>query len=245
MSSKTGRDMPTRQLTGRSPRKHHWWRWILAGAVALIVLVVLAAGAFIKLQKAPAPLTLPTARASTPASPLDGSWAPGTGSVAGFRVRESVLGFSNDVVGRTNAITGTMVVTGGRVTSAMIRIGLATIKVGGKAQPQFTKSLGTRRHPAATFTLTRPIALSTAFASGAATTVAASGHLAMNGTSHLVTFMISGRRDGSELQAAGSIPIAFSEWDVKGPAGFGFFGGLMNHGSAEFLLVLHHLPEKA
>jgi hypothetical protein len=36
----------------------------------------------------------------------------------------------------------------------------------------------------------------------------------------------------------GSIPIAFSRWDIKGPAGFGFLGSLADHGIAEFLLVL-------
>ena len=61
----------------------------------------------------------------------------------------------------------------------------------------------------------------------------------MHGTSRLVTITISGRRNGPALQAAGSIPIAFSDWGIKGPAGYGVFGSLANHGTAEFLLLLH------
>jgi hypothetical protein len=41
------------------------------------------------------------------------------------------------------------------------------VKVGGKTQPQFAKSLGAARYPEATFTLTRPVTLSPIFASGA------------------------------------------------------------------------------
>jgi len=230
----------SRYRRGGPPRRRHWWRWILASVVTLIVLVVVAAAAFIKLQPTPAALALPKGPASAPAGPVNGTWEIAPGSVAGFRVPESALGISNDTVGRTNAVTGTMIIAGDRVTSATFRIDLATIKVGGKPQPQFAKSLDTQADPIATFTLTRPVALSPAFTSGTAITVTATGHLAMHGTSRSVTFAISGRRDGSALQAAGSIPVAFSSWGIKGPAGYGFFGSLASHGVAEFFLLLHH-----
>ena len=206
---------------------------------ALVVLVVLAAVIFIKLQPAPAPLALPTAAASAPAGPLDGTWDVAAGSVAGFRVQETFLGMSNDTVGRTHAVTGTITISGGRVTAAAFRIGLTTIKVGGKAQPQFATSLGTQDHPDATFTLAQPVTLSSAFTSGATITATATGQLTMHGTSHLVTATISARRDGPALQAAGSIPIAFAGWGIKGPQGYGILGSLANHGTAEFFLILH------
>jgi polyisoprenoid-binding protein YceI len=237
--SEKGRQTPTRKVHSRSPRKRHWRRWILASVVALVVLIVLAIGAFIKLQPTPAPLALPTAAASAPVGPLGGTWAVSAGSVAGFRVQETILGMSNDSVGRTNAVTGTLALSGNRVTAATFRIDLAAIKVGGKTQPQFARSLGTQGHPAATFTLTQPVTLGSAFTSGATITATAAGQLTMHGTSHPVTLTISGRRDGSALQAAGSIPVAFSDWSIKGPAGYGFFGSLASHGVAEFLLLLH------
>jgi polyisoprenoid-binding protein YceI len=238
MTSKAGPQKPARMAPGRSPSKRHWWRWILAGVAVLAGLVVAAVAMFVKLQPSPAPLTLPAA-AGAPAGPLDGTWDAAAGSVAGFRVQESALGVSNDVVGRTNAVNGAISVHNGKVTAAMFRIDLTAIKVNGKAQPQFATSLDTRDHPGATFTLTRPVTLSTAFASGAAITTTAAGHLTMHGASRLVTVTISCRRDGSALQAAGSIPIAFSGWGIKGPAGFGFLGSLADHGVAEFLLILH------
>ena len=54
-----------------------------------------------------------------------------------------------------------------------------------------------------------------------------------------VTVTVSGRRDGASLEVAGSIPVAFSRWDIKGPGGLGFLGSLADHGVAEFLLTLH------
>jgi polyisoprenoid-binding protein YceI len=239
MTGPAGPVMSPARAPARSTRKRHWWWWILGSVAALVALAVLAVGVFIKLGPTSPPLALPTARASAPAGPIDGTWHVGTGSIAGFRVKESAVGFSNEVVGRTGAVTGSIVVAGDRVTKATFRIGLTTIKVGGKAQPQLATSLGTRDHPDATFTLTHPVTLSTGFASGVPITVAADGYLAMHGVSRPVTVTVSGRRDGPALQAAGSIPVTFARWGIVGPGGFGFLGSLANHGVAEFLLVFH------
>jgi polyisoprenoid-binding protein YceI len=238
MAHRTGqRTLPSR-TAGHAGGKRHWGRWVAAGVVGLVVLLVLAVGLFIKLQPSPAPLVLPTGAASAPAGPLDGSWAVAAGSLAGFRVAETALGFSNDTVGRTSAVTGTLVVSGGRLTSAAIRVDLTAVKIGGKTQPQLAKSLGTARNPEATFTLTRPVTLSPAFASGATIRVTATGLLELNGVSRPVTFTVSGRRSGTALQVAGSIPVAFSSWDITGPSGYGWLGSLADHGVAEFLLIL-------
>jgi F420H(2)-dependent quinone reductase len=51
---------------GRPARKRHRWRWIVASVVALILLVVLAVGLFIKLQPSAAALALPQGAARPP-----------------------------------------------------------------------------------------------------------------------------------------------------------------------------------
>lgn len=221
--------------------KHRWLRRILMGVAVLLVLIVAIVGLFIKLQPTPSPLALPAAGALAPVGHLDGAWVIDTGSVAGFRLQETVLGFSNDIIGRTKSVSGTFGVSENQVTSAAIKIDLATVKVGGKEEPQLSTSLNTRQYPDATFILTQPVKLNAPFRSGKAeaTTATATGRLSMNGSSHAVTFTISSRRNGSTLQVAGSIPVEFSEWSIRGPAGFGPLGSLANHGVAEFLLVLH------
>jgi hypothetical protein len=224
---------------GRAARRRHWWRWILGGAVALVALITAIAGLAVKLQPSPAPLVLPTGAAAAPVGPLNGTWDVAPGSLAGFRVRETAVGMTNETVGRTSDVTGTVVISGDTVTSATFRVNLATVKVGGKQQPQFAESLGTASHPVAVLTLARPVSLSPALASGATIAATAAADFVMHGASREVPVTFSARRDGSALQAAGSVPVAFSRWGIRGPAGFGFIASLASSGSAEFFLVLH------
>jgi len=220
------------------PRRHRWWRWLLAGVAAVVLLTVGAVAAFIKLTPGPAPLALPTARASAPAGPASGSWVVTAGSAAGFRVAETALGLSNDVVGRTSAVTGTLAILGDRVTSATFRVDLAGLRVNGKPQPQLARSLRTAQYPVATVTLVRPVTLGPAFADGAVVTAHAAASLTVNGVTRPVTITVSGRRSDTALQIAGSIPVVMSRWGITEPAGFGPLGSLSNHGIAEFLLIL-------
>ncbi len=236
MTDQTG--LMARMRRHRPPARHRALRWALAGVVALVALVVAAVAVFIEQPAAPR-LTLPTSVASPPSGLIGGTWQVAAGSVAGFRVAESALGFSNDTVGRTTAVNGTVIVSGDRVTGGSIRIAVTGIKVGGKAAPQLASSLDTGRFPVATFVLTRPVTLGAAFVSGSAVTITAVGALTMDGTTHMVQVRISARRDGLVLQAAGSIRVPFPAWGIKRPSGFGFFGSLADQGTAEFLLILH------
>ena len=222
-----------------STRKRRWIRRILVGVVALLALVVVASWAFIKFQPALSPLALPTASPSAPLGALDGHWAVSAGSVAGFRVPETAFGMSNDTDGRTTAVSGTIAIAGDRVTGATFRIDLAAVKVNGKAQPQFARSLDTRAFPEATFTLASPVELGSSLASGGTVRIGAVGRLTMNGITRPVTATVTARRDGAALEAAGSIPVTFSAWDIKGPAGYGPIASLANHGTAEFLISAH------
>jgi polyisoprenoid-binding protein YceI len=231
--------LPTRRRARSvSARRRRRWPWILAAALVLVLVIAGAAIWAFLAQPAPAPLALPRGAVAAPSGPADGTWNVAPGSAAGFRVPESALGISDDVVGRTTAVTGTIVIAGGEVTTAQLYVRLAAITIGGKNQPQIAKSLGARAHPVATFTLTRPATLSPALDSGAVVTARVTGMLAMNGVARPVTFTISGRRAGSALQVAGLIPVAFDGWGIKDPGGAGFLGSLADHGVAEFRLAL-------
>jgi polyisoprenoid-binding protein YceI len=242
MTGNAAVDVADRHAPGRPPRKRHWWRWILGGVLVLAVLVVLGGALALRFWASAAPLALPGGRPAAPAGPVDSAWAPAAGSVAGFRVRESALGMSGDITGRTDAITGTMVIARGQVTWAVFHIGLTTITIAGQTQPQFARSLDTKQHPSATITLARPVTLPPAFTSGATVTVRAPGRLTLRGTTQPVIVTLSARRDGTALQAAGSIPITLPRWGITEPANYGIVGSLANHGIAEFLLVMHRMP---
>lgn len=239
MTGEIRRPKPTRHLPASTARKHRWTRRILFGVVALLALAVLVSWAFIRFQPTLSPLALSTASPAAPVGTLDGTWAVSAGSVAGFRVPETAFGMSNDAVGRTTAVSGSVVISGDRVTSATFRIDLAALKVNGKTQLQFTKSLDIQNFPDATFTVVKPVELGSPFASGATVRSTAVGRLTMNGVTHVVTAVVSIRRDGAALEAAGSIPVTFSAWGIKGPAGYGFFASLASQGTAEFLVSAH------
>jgi hypothetical protein len=49
---------------------------------------------------------------------------------------------------------------------------------------------------------------------------------------------LSARRDGPDLQVAGSIPVDLAYWGIRDPAGAGVLGSLADHGEAEFRLTL-------
>jgi len=220
------------------PRRRHWWRWILGSALALVVLAVAATGAVVTLTPGPAPLALPK-DAAAPSGPLDGTWQVAAGSVAGFRIRETIIGFSNDVTGRTSEVTGTTVLAGTGISSATFQVNLDAIVVSGKTrQPQLVKSLGVTAHPSATVTLTQPVSLPAAFTAGATVTRTVGAAVTLNGITRPVTVTLSARRDGTAIEAAGSLPVTFSAFHITGPSGLGFFGSLASDGTAEFLLVL-------
>jgi polyisoprenoid-binding protein YceI len=207
--------------------------------LALVVLVVVAVVAIVTLQPSAAPLTLPGDAAAAPAGQLGGTWHVTTGSLAGFRVRESILGIGNDVTGRTGDVTGTAVLAGRKVTRATFRVSLDAITVNGKArQPQLVQSLDTAAYPVATVTLARPVTLPAAFSSGATVTATAAATLTLNGITRPVTVTLSARRDGAAIEAAGSLPAAFADFGIKGPGGDGVFGSLASNGTAEYLLIL-------
>jgi polyisoprenoid-binding protein YceI len=241
MTGKTRRGAPPLVRPGDPRKKRHWGRWILISVAGLVVLVVAAVALFIKLLPTQPPLALAATPASAPAGPLSGTWQAAPGSVAGFRVQVSALGFSSDVVGRTNSVSGTLTISGGQVTHAVFRVDLAAITVSGKTQPQVANSLGTRANPTATFALGGPLTAGTAFASGATITRTAAGQLTLHGVTRPATVTISGRRNGTAIQVAGAIPVSFSAWGIQPPAGLGFLGSVADHGVAEFLLVLHRV----
>lgn len=226
----------TRRQRGTRAR---WWRWAAAAVLAGILALCTVSVWFIVAQPSPAPLRLPSTRAAAPSGPLNGTWSIASGSVAGFRVRASALGIGTDIVGRTGAVTGTIAVARNWAIGAKLTIGLAGLRVAGKAEPQLAASLRTRQYPTATFSLTRVTTLGPAFASGAVITRQAFGFLSLNGTSCAVTVTFTARRDGSALQVAGSMPVDLGYWGIQEPAGAGILGSMADSGVAEFRLVLH------
>jgi polyisoprenoid-binding protein YceI len=208
------------------------------GVATILVLVIAGLYVFVHFLggATPAPLTLPELHATgagVGSTSIDGTWTAGKGSLAGYRVREDFLGPGDSVVGRTNGVTGHVVISHSQVSSASFRVDLTSLKSNGKTQAQFAGIMGTASHPDATLTLTAPIVPSSSPATNKEFRANVAGQLAMHGSTHSVTFEITARYGGSTLEAVGSVPIVFSDWDIKAPT------FLQSSGVVEFQLVMH------
>jgi polyisoprenoid-binding protein YceI len=241
MNTPNATNAPADTTAAPAPRRHRRRRWAVAGLAIVAVLVVGTVGAVAVYvgQSGDPPLALPSGVPAAPVGPIEGEWTVAAGSQAGFRVGQTVLGMQGDVTGRTSGVTGSLTVAGDQIAAAEFQVDLTSIEANGKSSPQFEQSLDTTHYPTATITLSRPLSLGSGFDSGTIVTATVNAELALRGTTHEVTFTVQGRRDGPAIEAAGSIPIDFSEWGITLPAGFGPLGSLADHGEAEFLLVLN------
>jgi len=224
-------------------------RWILIGAAVLVVTLV--GGPYVYFHvvegSAPAPLTLGSTSGSGSASgapttsssgSLAGTWNVGSGSVVGYRVNEVLFGQTHEAVGRTDSITGSLTLAGTKITSADFTVDMTSVSSDeGRRDEQFDgRIMEVSTYPTATFQLTRPIALGSIPAQGVKTTYTATGDLTLHGVTRSVAFTVTGRRDGSSVQIAGSIPVTFADYGISNPS-FPPVVTTDDHGTLEFSLV--------
>jgi len=233
-------------------RRLLWW---VGGIVVLVVIAAIAAPCvYIHFIEGPPPgkLSLPqttsttavgSKSSSTGSTSLGGTWNVGTGSVAGYRVNEDLVGQHTTAVGRTSTIWGSLAVSGTQVTSGKFTVAMATVKSDqSQRNAQFDgRIMDVSQHPTATFTLTSPIDLSSLPTSGATRQYSASGTLDLHGVSHSVTFPLQAEVQGSNVAVLADITVPFAEWNIANPS-IGGFVTTANQGTLEVLLILTKGP---
>jgi polyisoprenoid-binding protein YceI len=212
------------------------------GAVVLVVLVV--GGTFVYIHfiegPAPAPLAISSANTGAPSAtavPISGTWHPTSNSKVGYRVGENLFGQNATAVGRTNAVTGELVIDTKTVSAASFTVDLTKVSSDRtQRDAQFQgRIMDTSKYPTATFKLTTPIVLTSVPANGQIVSYKAVGDLTLHGKTQAVTFTLKAKRNGSTVDVNGSIPITFANWGIPNPS----FGPVStdDHGQLEFLLV--------
>jgi polyisoprenoid-binding protein YceI len=246
-----------------------WVKWTIAGALALLIALVVGPFVYINFIKDDAPerltldtetsttlgadaaattaagsdtgaagdTTAPPEDTATAASGIAGSWQATGESVLGYRVKEILFGQDTEAVGRTSAVTGSLVVDGTTVSSADFTVDMATVTSDSdRRDSQFRgRIMDVEQFPTATFTLTQPIELAAEPADGESFTATATGDLTLRGTTAPVTFEIQGERSGDVFRVLGSIPIVFEEWGIPNPSNAAV--STQDNGLLEFLLV--------
>jgi polyisoprenoid-binding protein YceI len=189
-------------------------------------------------EPAAAATTSTTAATGAAGDTLDGTWTVSSGSQAGYRVKEVLLGQDTEAVGRTSAVTGQLAVAGDRVERGSFTVDLTQVASDEQRRDaQFQgRIMDTATYPTATFELTEPITLPSTPTDGTPVTATATGDLTLHGTTRSVTLQVTVQRSATGFQVNGSIPVTFADYGIPNPS----FGPVTtdDHGEIEFLLTL-------
>src|SRR2546422_7173143 len=220
---------------------------ILAAAGVGIIYFVVFAGSSPQKLALSSPTPSSSASTSSDASAGAGTWTVGSGSQAGYRVREKLASLSapSDAVGRTTAVSGTLTLTlaeepsGYSVTAANVTVDVSKLSSDQSRRDQRIHSQGLEsdRYPTATFTLTSPMALAADAGGGQTIHVSATGDLTIHGVTKSVTIPIDARMTGSKIELVGSITFPFSQFGMTPPS-IGGFVSVENNATMEFQLLL-------
>ena len=181
-----------------------------------------------------------TVNSSAPTIALDdpsGTWQVTNTSQVGYRVEEVLFGQNVTAVGRTNAVTGSLVIDDGVVTSGQFIVDMTTVKSDEpKRDAQFeSRIMDVINYPTATFVLTSPITLAEN-ATASSTTNTASGELTLRGTTKPISISVIGEVRDGRIVVTGETTVTFGEWGIPNPSIPGI--STEDFGILEFQLVL-------
>ncbi|HEV8401783.1 MAG TPA: YceI family protein [Candidatus Limnocylindrales bacterium] len=225
--------------------------------ILVVVVVAIGVGGFLLYDQvlrgdSAAALGLPAA-SSDPATggaaasfdgTVAGTWNVGSGSVAGYRVREQLatLSAESDAVGRTDAVTGSIAIETSGSTSTLMSGSLTvdtTSITSDKPQRDDRlrrEGLQTDTYPTATITLTKPVEIPAAALSGTASDLTLTGDLTIHGVKKSVDIPAKAQLLDGTIQVAGSLSFPLSDYGMTAPNIGGFIISIADTGTLEFLV---------
>ncbi len=247
-------------LPGRPRRTRKVLLALLGGGVIVVVAVVALVYFVIFPTSSPKPFSLSTSSTTSSSSSASsqagvssaaqvaGRWAIGSGSAAGYRVREKLafLPAESQAVGRTSQITGsaTFAAAGAtvQITQASFKVDVETLKSDRTMRDEKIREIGleSEKYPKSTFVLATPITLPTNALTGKVVHTSATGALEIHGTTKTVTIPLEISLSDTEVQAVGSITFPWSEFDMVAPS-VGGFVNVTNSATMEFDLDLRRV----
>jgi polyisoprenoid-binding protein YceI len=241
-------------------------RWI-AAVLAVAVIVGVGFGLWYLFLRPAGPAAVadaslppvPSAAAGATARPLgsggiDGRWNVDTsigtftgvkdtsGNFVGYRVQEQLVGIGASIaVGRTPKVTGSLTITGTKVTAVELTADLTALQSDENGRDHTLADFGleTSRFPTATFTLTSPIDLGSVPADGKEIAVTATGQLTLHGVTKDAQVALKAKLSGSTVVVVGTSPIVFADYSISKPNSFKVLS-IEDHGTMELQLFFTH-----
>ncbi len=201
-------------------------RKIVAGVIVIALGVVGGPWVYINLIKDDAPDALTLEASSTTVavatdtteapstSDVEGEWVATSESVVGYRVKEILFGQSTEGVGRTNAVTGSLVIADSTVTSATFSVDMGT----------WTSDSDRRDRQ-----------VSGRILDVAELSVTAAGTLTLRGVTKQVSIPLVAKLVDGKVSVNGSLEIVFAEWSIPDPSISAIV--VEDRGVLEFLIV--------
>lgn len=219
--------------------------------IGLGIAVVVLAGAavtgwyfFLKSDAEPRAAIKDTPVVSAPegTAALDGAYTVEPGDAqnfVGYRVTEK-LAFNiaeSDATGRTSDVNASLTINGTTADGVEATANLQTLKSDQDRRDNAIKDRGleTNTFPEAKFVLNEPIDFGTVPQAGETVTATAEGDLTLHGVTKRVSIPLEARWDGRDVQVIGTVPIAFSDYDIEAPS-IGGFVEVQDKGEMEFQL---------
>lgn len=212
--------------------------WMVLGTIAVVVMGVGAAVALRVVsgeEPAEAALTSsssgPTLTPSVAGSALgtwtvdasSGSLLDGTSTFAGYRIEEELGGVgANTAVGRTQDVTGSLVIEGTSITALSVEVDMTTLVSDDERRDGQLRMRGleTDRFPTATFELSEPISFAEEPTREETVTAEAVGDLTIHGVTRAITVPVEARWTGDQIEVVASVDIALADFDIDPPTGF-------------------------
>ena len=182
--------------------------------------------------EAPTQMTDPTQP-----SDVSGVWKATTKSTLGYRVKEVLGGLDTEAVGRTNQVTGELVIEESRLMAANFSVDVGSITSdSSKRDNQFTGNImDVSTYPTADFVLTTPIDFGSIPLPGVQLTAIATGDLTLHGVTRSVTFEVTTEYASNVIGVLGAIDIAFADYGIANPSNA--FVSTGDTGLLEFVLA--------
>ncbi len=185
-----------------------------------------------------------TNAAAPPSGEMAGTWSVSEGT-AGYRVREKLaaLPAPSDAVGRTNAITGQVTISGAdgafRASNANFTVDVSQLKSDEDRRDNKIRSIGleTDKYPQATFTAAGPIDIPADAVDGKAVTVQTEGDMTLHGQTKKVTIPLQVQRNGDQIQLVGNYEFAWADFGMTAPS-VGSFVSVTGNPKLEFTVKL-------